>query len=69
MLRNLVGVIFTLVWGFVLVLVGARFLALLFDANRSSEIVERIYEERVQVRGYGSGRWGWKTAYGEGTAT
>jgi hypothetical protein len=43
MLRNLVGVIFTLVWGFVLVLVGARFLALLFDANRSSEIVERIY--------------------------
>jgi hypothetical protein len=43
MLRGLVATIFTLVWGFVLVLVGGRFLALLFDANRDSEIVDRLY--------------------------
>jgi formate dehydrogenase iron-sulfur subunit len=29
------------------------------------EMIEKIYKERVAVRGYGSGMWGWKTAYGE----
>jgi hypothetical protein len=43
MLRNLIVTIFALVWEAVLVLVGGRFLALLADANRSSEIVDRLY--------------------------
>jgi hypothetical protein len=43
MLRNIVVTIFALVWAAVLVLVGGRFLALLADANRSSEIVDRLY--------------------------
>jgi len=29
------------------------------------EIIEDIYKERVAQRGYGSGAWGWKTAYRE----
>jgi formate dehydrogenase iron-sulfur subunit len=29
------------------------------------EIVAQIYKERVAKRGYGSGAWGWKTAYRE----
>ena len=29
------------------------------------EIIEEIYKERVAKRGYGSGAWGWKTAYRE----
>lgn len=41
-LRNLVVTILGLLWAAVLVLVGGRFLALLFDANRDSEIVQRL---------------------------
>ncbi len=29
------------------------------------DVVVQIYKERVAKRGYGSGAWGWKTAYGE----
>lgn len=29
------------------------------------EIIAQIYKERVTKRGYGSGAWGWKTAYRE----
>src|SRR5262249_32002086 len=43
MLRNLITTIVGLVWAVILVLVGARFIALLADANRDSEIVQRIY--------------------------
>jgi formate dehydrogenase iron-sulfur subunit len=32
------------------------------------EIIAQIYKERVAKRGYGSGAWGWKTAYREGIA-
>ena len=28
-------------------------------------IIAEIYKERVTRRGYGSGAWGWKTAYQE----
>jgi len=43
MLRSLVITILGLFWAFILLLVGARFVALLADANRDSEIVQRIY--------------------------
>jgi formate dehydrogenase iron-sulfur subunit len=33
------------------------------------EIIAQIYKERVSKRGYGSGAWGWITAYHEGIAT
>jgi formate dehydrogenase iron-sulfur subunit len=29
------------------------------------EIIANIYKQRVLQRGYGSGAWGWKTAYRE----
>ena len=29
------------------------------------EIIAQIYKERVAKRGYGSGAWGWQTAYRE----
>ena len=29
------------------------------------EIIASIYKERVQRRGFGSGAWGWRTAYKE----
>jgi formate dehydrogenase iron-sulfur subunit len=32
------------------------------------EIIAQIYKERVIKRGYGSGAWGWMTAYREGIA-
>ena len=30
-----------------------------------SDIIAQIYKERVSRRGYGSGAWGWQTAYRE----
>ena len=33
------------------------------------DIIAQIYKERVAKRGYGSGAWGWKTAYRETIAT
>src|SRR5437773_7841137 len=43
MIRGLISTILGLVWIAILVLVGGRFLALLVDANRDSEIVDRLY--------------------------
>ncbi|MDP9235786.1 MAG: hypothetical protein M3P30_00050 [Chloroflexota bacterium] len=43
MLRGVVTTIFGLFWVIVLVLTGGRFLALLANANRDSEIVSRLY--------------------------
>jgi len=43
MLRGLITTVIGLVWAAILVLVGGRFLALLVDANRDSEIVQRLY--------------------------
>jgi hypothetical protein len=43
MIRGLVSTILGLIWIAILVLVGGRFLALLVDANRNSEIVDRLY--------------------------
>ena len=34
-----------------------------------SEMIATIYKERVLKRGYGSGAWGWQTAYKETIAT
>jgi len=33
------------------------------------EVIADIYNQRVAKRGYGSGAWGWKTAYREGTTS
>jgi formate dehydrogenase iron-sulfur subunit len=30
------------------------------------EIIAQVYKDRVAKRGYGSGAWGWQTAYREG---
>lgn len=43
MFRSVITTILGLTWAAILILVGARFLALLVDANRASEIVDRIY--------------------------
>jgi formate dehydrogenase iron-sulfur subunit len=34
-----------------------------------SDVIAQIYKERVSRRGYGSGAWGWQTAYRESIAT
>ncbi|MEZ4552930.1 MAG: hypothetical protein R3B59_03405 [Dehalococcoidia bacterium] len=41
-LRGLLMTILSLIWVVILVLVGGRFLVLLADANRDSEIVDRL---------------------------
>jgi formate dehydrogenase iron-sulfur subunit len=33
------------------------------------EVIAQIYKERVKTRGYGSGAWGWQTAYNESIAS
>jgi formate dehydrogenase iron-sulfur subunit len=33
------------------------------------DIIAQIYGERVRKRGYGSGAWGWETAYHEDIKT
>ena len=33
------------------------------------DVIAKIYKERVAKRGYGSGAWGWQTAYRESIAT
>jgi formate dehydrogenase iron-sulfur subunit len=33
------------------------------------DVIAQIYKERVSKRGYGSGAWGWQTAYRETIAT
>ena len=43
LVRNLVSTVMALFAAAMLVLVGGRFSALLADANRSSDIVERLY--------------------------
>jgi len=35
-------------------------------AGRRRDVIAQIYKERVLKRGYGSGAWGWMTAYHEG---
>lgn len=42
MVRNLARTLFAVLWVLVLVLVGGRFLALLANANRESEIVREL---------------------------
>jgi hypothetical protein len=42
-IRGLLFTILGLIWAAILVLVGGRFLALLFDANRDSELVDRLF--------------------------
>jgi hypothetical protein len=42
MLRGVITTIFALGWAIVLVLTGGRFLALLANANRKSELVDRL---------------------------
>ncbi|HEY8491507.1 MAG TPA: hypothetical protein VIO14_11000 [Dehalococcoidia bacterium] len=44
MLLGLVRTVFGVIWAVVLVLVGGRFLALLANANRDSEIIQRLYD-------------------------
>jgi hypothetical protein len=41
-LRDLVLTVLTLVWAVVLVLVGGRFLALLINADRDSELIHKV---------------------------
>lgn len=43
-IRNLLMTVLGLLWAGILLLVGGRFLALLFDANRDSEIVQRLFQ-------------------------
>ena len=38
------------------------------DGRGDGKVIAQIYKERVIKRGYGSGSWGWLTAYREGIA-
>jgi hypothetical protein len=42
-IRDVLLTILSLVWAAILLLVGGRFLALLFDANPDSELVDALY--------------------------
>ena len=37
--------------------------------HKNEIVAAKIYKERVAKRGYGSGAWGWQTAYRETIAT
>jgi hypothetical protein len=43
-MRSLVIMIFAIFWAILLVLTGGRFLALLADANRESDLVRELYD-------------------------
>ena len=43
-LRDLVLTILSVIWAAILVLVGGRFFILLFDANRDSELVQKVLD-------------------------
>lgn len=42
-MRDLLIAIISILWAILLLLVGGRFLALLADANRDSELIDRLY--------------------------
>jgi hypothetical protein len=44
MLRDIVLSVLGLLWAVILLLVGARFVALLIDVNRDSRLVQRLYD-------------------------
>ncbi len=43
-MRSLFLTIFAVFWAIVLVLVGGRFVALLANANRDSDLIQRLYD-------------------------
>jgi hypothetical protein len=43
-MRGLIVTIFAVLWAFLLLLVGGRFLALLVNANRDSDLVDGLYD-------------------------
>jgi hypothetical protein len=57
MLRGVVTTIFGIFWAIVLGLTGGRFLALLANANRNSELVSWLYRHRLAARAW-EARWG-----------
>ena len=43
-MRGLLVTVFAVLWAFFLLLVGGRFLALLVNANRDSDLVDGLYD-------------------------